>query len=69
LEKLGEVCSAISIPVVAIGGVTQENADACLGAGAAGIAAIRLFQETSDVAKVLRQLRARLAVNRPVALP
>jgi thiamine-phosphate pyrophosphorylase len=69
LEKLGAVCSAISIPVVAIGGVTQENADACLGAGAAGIAAIRLFQETADVAKVLRQLRARLAVNRPVALP
>jgi thiamine-phosphate pyrophosphorylase len=45
LEKLREVCAAVRIPVLAIGGVTFENARECLAAGAAGFAAIRLFQE------------------------
>jgi thiamine-phosphate pyrophosphorylase len=58
LQKLGQVCRAVSIPVLAIGGITQENAAACLDAGAAGIAAIRLFQEAQDLAGLLRQIRA-----------
>ena len=48
IEKLREVCASLRIPVLAIGGVTFENARGCLGAGAAGIAAIRLFQEVGD---------------------
>jgi thiamine-phosphate pyrophosphorylase len=55
LEKLREACRA-SIPVLALGGVTVQNAESCLQAGAAGIAAIRLFQE-NDVASILSQLR------------
>jgi thiamine-phosphate pyrophosphorylase len=58
LEKLGEVCRAVSIPVLAIGGISQESVAACLDAGAAGIAAIRLFQEAQDLAGLLRQIRA-----------
>ena len=57
LKKLGEICRAVSIPVLAIGGITQENAAACLETGAAGIAAIRLFQEAQDLAGLLRQIR------------
>ena len=48
IERLREVCAAVEIPVLAIGGVSAENAPACIEAGAAGIAAIRLFQDARN---------------------
>jgi thiamine-phosphate pyrophosphorylase len=45
LDALRAACvAARGAPVLALGGVTRENTPACLHAGAAGIAAIRLFQ-------------------------
>jgi thiamine-phosphate pyrophosphorylase len=58
LERLREVCSSVAIPVLAIGGITLQNAPACLAAGARGIAAIRLFQEAPDAAAIIRALRS-----------
>lgn len=50
IAKLGEICQAVRIPVIAIGGVTVENAVDCMKAGATGVAAIRLFQNSRDFA-------------------
>jgi thiamine-phosphate pyrophosphorylase len=58
LPLLAEICRSVDIPVLAIGGVTIENAPACLTAGAAGIAAIRLFQETVDLRSLVQRLRS-----------
>ena len=54
IGRLREVCAAVRIPVLAIGGVTIENATACVEAGAVGVAAIRLFQETPNAAARLK---------------
>lgn len=58
LQRLAEVCSALSIPVLAIGGITLYNASDCFAAGAAGIAAIRLFQDAENLVSVVNGLRA-----------
>jgi thiamine-phosphate pyrophosphorylase len=58
LARLAEVCRAVSLPVIAIGGITLDNAAPCLTAGASGIAAIRLFQEAQDLASLVKELRA-----------
>jgi thiamine-phosphate pyrophosphorylase len=58
LDRLAEVCRTVSIPVLAIGGITLENASDCLAAGAAGIAAIRLFQDAEDLEAIVSFLRA-----------
>jgi thiamine-phosphate pyrophosphorylase len=58
LDTLRAVCAAVVIPVLAIGGITLENADECTTAGATGIAAIRLFQESPDLQAVVNRLRS-----------
>jgi thiamine-phosphate pyrophosphorylase len=47
LDGLGEFCSAVSVPVVAIGGIDPSNAADCIRAGAAGVAVIRAAREAA----------------------
>jgi thiamine-phosphate pyrophosphorylase len=59
VHRLAEVCRAVGLPVVAIGGITEANAVECVRAGAAGIAAIRLFQQPRAPAE-MKEIVARL---------
>src|SRR5690242_1900212 len=62
LEELRRICHRTEaaqppMPVLALGGITGDNAQLCLAAGAAGVAAIRLFQQ-NDVHAIVKKLRA-----------
>jgi thiamine-phosphate pyrophosphorylase len=49
LTGLADVCLAVSVPVVAIGGIDASNAAECIRAGAAGVAVIRAVAELAAV--------------------
>ena len=57
LEQLEAVTGRLKgFPLIAIGGITQQNARAALSAGASGIAAIRLFSEPHDLKAIVRKI-------------
>ena len=55
LKQLRSVCQH-GITVLALGGITLENAKLCIQAGAAGVAGIRLFQR-GDLVSTVKKLR------------
>ena len=53
LEGLAEIAKAVSIPVVAIGGIDATNAADCLVAGAAGVAVVRAAVDAKEISEAL----------------
>jgi thiamine-phosphate pyrophosphorylase len=61
---LAPIIAGLEIPVVAIGGITAENAAAVLGAGAHGLAVISAVTQSEDPAAATRALCAAIAAAR-----
>ncbi len=59
LETLKAICEAVSIPVVAIGGITYENTDQLEGSGICGIAVISAIFGREDIVGDTRKLKAK----------
>jgi thiamine-phosphate pyrophosphorylase len=53
LEGLAQICAAVSIPVIAIGGIDATNAAECVAAGAAGVAVVRAALDAKAIHEAL----------------
>ena len=56
LEILKSICEAVSIPVVAIGGITEQNVSQLSGSGIAGVAVISALFAQKDIKEATRRL-------------
>ena len=56
-ETLKAICEAVSIPVVAIGGITSENIPQLAGSGICGIAVISAIYGQKDIYKATASLK------------
>ena len=56
LMALGELAGTLALPVVALGGVTPDNARPCVEAGAAGLAVVGAVMAAVDPGEVVRDL-------------
>ena len=55
LDGLGAICSAVAVPVVAIGGIDASNAAECIRAGAAGVAVMRAARDAGALRALVDQ--------------
>lgn len=58
LDQIRQATAQVKTPILALGGITLERVKPCLAAGAAGIAAIRLFQDAPYLAQRVAEIRA-----------
>lgn len=56
-QVLKEICSAVEIPVIAIGGIGRDNIDQLKGSGICGIAVISAIFAQNDIEAAARELR------------
>lgn len=57
LEQLKQICSAVSIPAVAIGGIGRENVAALAGGGMAGIAVVSAIFAEKNIQNAAAELK------------
>lgn len=68
-ETLQAICEAVSIPVIAIGGITQDNVKELAGSGIVGIAVISAIfaqQHITQATKDLKQATEQMLDDRPL---
>lgn len=53
LEGLFGICAAVSVPVVAIGGIDETNVAECIRAGAAGVAVLRAARDSAKLVRAI----------------
>ena len=56
-DVLRDICQAVSIPVVAIGGITQENVTELAGTGICGVAVISAIYAQEDIPAAAKNLK------------
>ena len=64
LPRLSEIAGSVRLPVVAIGGITEENAASVIRAGADGLAVISAICGADDPAEAARLLAGRIEAAR-----
>jgi thiamine-phosphate pyrophosphorylase len=57
LDGLRAICTSVTTPVVAIGGIEESNAAACIDAGAAGVAVLRAARSAARLCAALDAAR------------
>lgn len=57
-ETLKDICAAVSIPVVAIGGISQENVAKLAGSGTCGVAVISAIYAAKNIKSAAEELKA-----------
>lgn len=62
LDTLKNICGAVSIPVIAIGGITKDNVEELRGTGIAGIAVISAIFAQPDIRRAAEELKSRVNV-------
>lgn len=60
IETLKQICSAVSIPVIAIGGITKENVSELSGSGICGIAVISAIYAQADIKAAAHELKEKV---------
>ncbi len=59
-KTLRDICEAVSIPVIAIGGITKENVIELKGSGIVGVAVISAIFGKKDIVEATKQLKIRV---------
>jgi thiamine-phosphate pyrophosphorylase len=63
LEGVGKICRHLSIPVLAIGGITRDNARQVIRAGADGIAVVSAILGAPNIFEATRELKAAVSIS------
>src|SRR6058998_2315740 len=64
LDRFGTIAAAVSIPVIAVGGITSENVAQVFAAGASGAAVVSAVVAAEDIAAAARALKRRITEAR-----